>query len=70
MKTQYTITDAIVASNWDADEIGQAFRIEALDVKTIMTENNQKLTDESVSEEEYQEWCDTIDAENGTAELE
>lgn len=67
--TQATITEVIVAGNHSADEIADMFHLTEQDVKDIQASNDRKLNDENVSEEEYQEWCDAIDADHGTATI-
>lgn len=66
---RYSITEAIVAGNWSADEIAVAYGLSESEAKGLIAENDRRLNDSNVSEEEYEEWCDREDKIYGDSDV-
>lgn len=58
-----TITEELIVSNHTRNELALVYNVDELEIEAIDRELHAKLHDENVSEEDFQKWCDEIDAE-------
>jgi len=60
--TKFTITEMIIKGD-PKEEIMEAFHVSESEASELMNKVNNSLEDKDVTEEEFQELCDNIDAQ-------
>jgi hypothetical protein len=65
----WSLSDAIVASNWSRIELAQAWGVSEAEMAEVQQKINRALEDESIDENEFTQICEKIDDEYGEALL-